>query len=648
MVDSKGLTKIYPYFFFILFFVWGVLPYFSGGEAFSTPFENFTAKDNSFLAVTSFFDFDWKIWFTVVIFAFVFFSLVKELLPPDIIMLIGAGIFVVTGIITPKEFLQGFSQDIIITLAMLFIIARSLEINGLINILAKRSLPKAKRSMRQLLCMMLPLSAASAFLNNTPIVLILTPIIRKWALERKMSPSKFLIPLSYATILGGTCTLIGTSSNLIVDGLLRANNPGTALDFFELSYIGIPFAIVGFLYMILIGHHLLPNRLDTTTAAIEQTREFTSEFRVEEGCVLCNETIREAGRKYFKGEYLVEIERGDIIMDSPGPGEIILSGDRLVFIGDIEVIAEIHTIKGLRSIADPHFELDVTSSHFSEAVIATTSSLVGKSLKRVNFRQSYGASVLAVYRQGKRLTGSVGDIILQPGDTLMLLSSEAWEPGSTYNNDFFYIRFSEKIALFSPYKAIVVLGILVSMVVAAVYGVPMMVASLSAVSALVMTKSISIREARKAVRWNLLVLIASAFAFGTALQTTGVANYLAQSILYIVGNNPHLLIAGIFALTMITTEVITNNAAALLLLPIAMQTARLGGFDSPEAMKAVAVTVAVSASCSFATPIGYQTNTIVYGPGGYKFTDYLKVGIPLSILFLILGTILIPVIWPLS
>lgn len=592
---------------------------------------------------------DWQGWFTIVVFIFVFISLLKEYYPPDIVMLVGAGVLVITGIIQPKDFLKGFSQDIIITLAMLFIVAKALELNGILNLLAHRALPKTKHTVKQLLLtMMLPLSAASAFLNNTPIVLMLTPLIRKWALSMGLSPSKFLIPLSYATILGGACTLIGTSSNLVVDGLLRAKNPESGLGFFELSYIGVPIAIAGFLYMFFIGHRLLPNRLDATTAATEQTREFTSEFRIVEGCILHNKTIEEAGKKYFQGENLVEIERGSAIIDAPDAKEVLLVGDRLVFAGDIEMIARLHGIKGLRSLADFHFNLDVTSSHFAEVVIATTSSLIGKTLKKVDFRCNYGSSVLAVYRQGKRLPGDVGKIFLQAGDTLMLISGKPWELGILYNNDFYYIKYSEKLPLFHPVKGTIVICILLGMVVVATMGFSMMNASFCAVLALLVTKRISIHEARQSIRWNLLVLIASAFSFGNALLSTGVASYIATGVLTIVGKNENLLIGVLFAMTLVITEIITNNAAALLIFPIALQIIRLSGFESVQAMKAVAVTVAIAASCSFATPIGYQTNTIVYGPGGYKFSDYFKVGLPLSFIILILGTFLIPYFWPLS
>jgi len=229
---------------------------------------------------------------------------------------------------------------------------------------------------------------------------------------------------------------------------------------------------------------------------------------------------------------------------------------------------------------------------------------------------------------------------------LMLLSSTPWR-GQIYKNDFHYIRHNEPVHLFTPKKWVLIIGTVIAMVTAAAMGVPMVLASMSAALFLMITKSVPFREIRRSVTWNVLILIASAFGVARAVQVTGVATFFAEIILKMVGENPHILIAAIFLATMVTTEFITNVAAALLIFPIAVQTSRLAGFESISALKAVGITIALASSCSFATPIGYQTNTIVYGPGGYKFTDYMRVGIPLSILVFITAMFLIPYFWPL-
>ncbi len=590
----------------------------------------------------------WQGWFTVGLFCLTFFALVKELMPPDLVMVLSAGILVMVGILTPAQFLAGFAKDILFIIAMLCIIVRTLEVNGILHIIASHLFPTAASPSLCMAWLLPPISAMSAFLNNTPIVLMMTSMVRNWALKREESPSRYLIPLSFAAILGGMCTLIGTSTNLIVDGLLRQYEPTLSISFFELGKIGLPIAIIGLIYIILLGYRFLPSRTDPTTALQEQTREFTVEMLVEEECPFVNQTIRKAWEGDLKDKHLVEIERSYQKIDSPGPEDVIRVGDRLIFVGDINQIADLHKIKGLKSTADPHFRLDPTSSHFSEVVVGTTSSLVGKTLGRVQFRKTYGASVLAVYRQGKRVEGRVRDILLQPGDTLMLLSTERWRGAEYYRNDFYYIRQDEKIVSFSPWRMAFLLSVLVAMVVAAALGVPMIIATLGAAMVYIFTKSISVREIQRSISWDILVLIGAAFGFGYGLQVTGVAKYFAQLVITISGAQPRALVGAIFIVTLCITELMTNNAAALIVFPIALQMVRLAGYDSSLAAKAVGITIAIAASSSFLTPIGYQTNTIVYGPGGYRFSDYAKIGFPLTILVAVMAIYWIPILWPLG
>ncbi|MGA8165307.1 MAG: SLC13 family permease [Waddliaceae bacterium] len=590
----------------------------------------------------------WEGWFTIVMFILTFICLVIEFRPPDITMLACTGILVIVGVLTPNQFLEGFSNDIVMTIAMLCIIVRAMEVNGVLEIVAKRVLTSSKNFYLQMLSMCAPVSVASAFLNNTPIVLLMTPVVRKWAMKNKMSPSKFLLPLSYAALFGGACTLIGTSTNLVVYGLLRRHSPEAAFSFFELAYVGVPCAIAGLLYLIFFGPYLLPSRLDPTTALMEETREFTAEFIVGPDCPLANKTVAEGARRYFRKELLIQIERNHAFIDSPSPDLVIFIGDRLVFAGGINQIAELHAIKGLESQADPHFKLDVTSSHFSEIVIPSTSLLIGKTLRQINFRSNYGASVIAVYRQGWRVLGNIRDIILQAGDTLMLLSGEPWTSEIYSNKDFYYIRHHEKLHVLDIGRAIFIVVTLVAMIISATLGVPILIASLAAVFLLMVTRSISIKEAQNSIMWNVLLLIACSFALGRAMETTGVADYFAELLLSVVSSAPYMLIGGILLVTICCTELITNNAAALILFPIAINVAKLAGYDSLEAIKAIGITIAIGASCAYAVPTGYQTHMIVYGPGGYKFSDFMKVGIFMDLIIWSIATTLIPRFWPLS
>ncbi|MEM1283586.1 MAG: SLC13 family permease [Chlamydiota bacterium] len=590
---------------------------------------------------------NWKGWFTLALLAATILALILEIRPPDITMLISSGILVIVGILPPAKFLDGFSHDIIMTIAMLCIVVRTIEIHGLLDVLAKNVLSTSKNIYRQLVSLMVPVAAASAFLNNTPIVLLMTPMIRRWALRNETYPSKFLIPLSYAAILGGMCTIIGTSTNLVIEGLLRQEAPNASLGFFELSYIGIPCGIAGLVYILLIGRHLTPERKDPLSAAEEDARKFTVEFFVNHDCPLAHTPIVEVAGKYFRNELLVQIERGEVVIDAPSQEEKILPQDRLVFAGDINHIAELHAIEGLQSLADPHFKLDASSSHFSEIVISSTSLMIGKTLRSLDFRAHYGASVLAVYREGDRVEGHVADVELQAGDTLILISSEEWHGGDYYTKDYYCIRNNQKLQVFHPWRVGFIVAVLIAMVTAATMGVSIMISSMAAVATFVFTRMITIREAQNSIVWNVLLLIGCSFAFAKTMVITGVASTFAHIILSVIGNEPVHLVGGILLVAIISTELLSNNAAALILFPIAAQVAKLAGFDTPTALKTVGITIAVGCSCGFAMPTGYQTHMIVFGEGGYKFTDFFKVGIPMDVVVWAVGTLLIPLLWPL-
>lgn len=588
----------------------------------------------------------WKSWFTIAVLIVMFVALIREVRPPDIVMAIAAGVLTVAGAISPRQLLVGFSSDVLVTIGLLCVVVRTWEVNGLLNIFSQYVLPKTTDYVKQMFGILIPLAALSAFMNNTVIVLMMSPVLRKYALSMKRSPSRYLIPLSYISIVGGFCTLIGTSTNLIIDGLLRQQNPSAGFSFFELGYVGLPIAVCSLFLIIFLGKVLLPDRIDVATAVAEDTKEFTGEFIVSEECPLVNQIIQDVSGKYFRGELLVEIERNGRKITSPNPFEVILVGDRLVFAGDINLIAELHAIKGLKSAADPHFELDVGSSHFSEVVISGNSFLVGKTLKTVNFRNHFGASVLAVYRDGKRILGNVGEIILDAGDTLVLLSSEEWR-GERFKRDFYYILYDEKLTVFDKWRALMVFGIAIGMVAMAAVGFAILTAVMAASLLYVFTKSISIREAQRSIIWNVLLLIASSFAVAKAVEVTGVAAYFAQILLSIFGTDPLLMTGGIIFVVSMFSQILSNNSAALLLFPIALNVVNLAGFDSLESLKSVGVMVAVGSSCAFMLPTGYQTHMIVYGPGGYYLTDFLKNGIILNFFIIFLGMFMIPYIWPL-
>jgi di/tricarboxylate transporter len=587
----------------------------------------------------------WQGWLTIVVFILTIYALFKEIRAPEVILLFSTGILLIFGVLNPEKFLSGFSNDILVTIAMLCVVGRALEVNGLLAFIAEKLLSHSQSVPLQMASYMVPMTFVSAFLNNTPVALLMTPIVRDFALKMGKSPSKYLIQVSYAAIFGGMCTLIGTSTNIIVAGLLKKTNEQAALSFFEIGKVGVPLAIISILYTIFIGRHFLPDRQDVKEALNKQIKDFTSEFLIGKGCPFIGKSIGELSKKYFPEQTIVQVKRGETFIDSPSLELILLEGDQVVFVGYLEKIVQLHAIDGLQTLADPHFDFDSDSSHFTEVVVTTTSWLIGKTLKKIQFRKHYQASVLAIYRQGERVKGDVRNTELQAGDTLMLLSQETWQ-GSLYENkDFYVIRDPEKLPCFDKKKVWWVCGITFGMIGAMILGVSVLVASLLAVFSLILTKSLSIREAKNSIIWETLLLIALTFGLAEAVVSTGLALKFSAFFLSIVGDHPLAFIGGILFITIVATEFLSNNATALLMFPIALETARLAGYESINAMKAIGIAVAIGSSTGFAVPTAYQTHMIVFGPGGYKFKDFVKIGVSLDLIYLVFSTILIFLIY---
>lgn len=519
---------------------------------------------------------NWQGWWTMLLLILLFVAFVWERFPADVTAIVGAGLMVMTGVISSGQFVRSFTQPIIPILAILFAMARALEFNGVLKLVATRALPQGEGYRRQLAALLIPMSAFSAFLNNTPIVLMMVPVVRKWTVDHGRVLSKFLIPLSYAVILGGSCTLIGTSTNLVVQGALRQTDPTAMFSFFELGKVGLPCTLLGLLYLIFLAPALIPVRADP--AAALSRAELTADFQVEEA------------------------------------------------VGQLKLATQ--------------------SPKLTEVVIAPTSPLLGKTARKVNFRDEYDTTLLTIYREGERVEGDAADIPFHPGDRLLLLGEHHYSKELYFGNDFYVIRHEEELPLFRPFRALCSVAALTGMIVAVALGVPMVLATLVALMALLATKAITLRQAFRSIEWNLLLLIGSAFAMGQGLVASGVADWVANWLLLLTGSNPFLLVGGCFLMTMMVTEIVTNNATALIIFPIAYQLFSLAGYESVNATKAVGVTIALAASYSFLTPIGYQTNTIVYGPGGYRFSDYIRVGLPISLIVWVTATLLIPLFWP--
>ncbi len=580
---------------------------------------------------------DFSFIFTATVIVVMTIFLIKEMFQPDITIFSALLLLTLGNVINVEEALVGFSNSGMLTVGFLFIVAEALKQTGILNRLGSALLGNDKNSLtKKLFRFLFPVSALSAFFNNTPIVAMLIPAVHSWAKKNEYAISKLLIPLSYAAILGGTCTLIGTSTNLVVHGLMIENGMG-GMSFFEISKIGVPVAIIGIVFIATIGHRILPNRKEPLINFGENTREFVVELKVESNYQHLKKTVESAGLRHLKGLFLFQIERQKQILAPISPDEKILLGDRLFFTGLPDTIIELHKTPGLSILKDTNFDLknydsDVFKTY--ETVISSTSPLLGMNVRESEFRGRYHAVIIAIHRNGKRVQKKVGDIVFHAGDTLLILAKHDFLKQWYNSKDFYLISESEKTPSKPKWYSYFSLSVLLLMVAAmALKVIPIILATALAAVTLILSKCISTDAAYKSVHWNVLLVIASAFGISQALVNSGIAAFLADKLILLQGPFGILgLLVGVYFMTSFYTEIITNNAAAAMLFPIAVATATQAGIDP----RPFAITVALAASASFATPLGYQTNLMVYGPGGYKFKDFLKIGLPMNLLIGIL------------
>ena len=562
---------------------------------------------------------------------------------PDMVMIFAVVTLLAAGIVSPEEALKGMSNEGMVTVAALFVVAAAIERTGALATLVDRVLGRpATLASAQFRTMVGP-GVLSAFVNNTPVVALMVPAIRDWARKNRFPVSKLLMPMNAAVVLGGLCTLIGTSTNVVVSGLVAAKR-GHPLGMFDITWLGVPLFLVGLVYLVVAGKYLLRDRTPVLDSSADP-RQYTLEMIVEPGSPLAGRSIEEAGLRHLDGLFLMEIDRGGHVIAAVSPTTGLEAGDRLVFVGVLDSVVELQKIRGLRPASDQVFSLDGPRSErvLVEAVVSASCPLVGRTIRDGHFRTTYGAVVIAVARDGERVQRKIGDIALEPGDTLLLEAGPSFLERQRSNRHFYLV--SEVDGSNPPRhdKAWIAGVVLAAMVLAAATElVPMVAAALVAACAVVATRCISSGEARRSIEWESLLLIAASFGLARAMEKTGLAESIAHSTIAAAGDRPHLVLAALYFVTMVFTELMSNNAAAVLTFPIAWQTAAdLGVNPMPFVM---AITVA--ASCGFATPMGYQTNLMIYGPGGYKFADYVRFGGLLNLLVMALTVALAPLIWP--
>ena len=577
------------------------------------------------------------------------FALVRELASPDLIMLSALAALMGLGAVTVEAGLSGFAEPAVLTIGSLFVFATVVQRTGALDRVLDGMRPRSNSIGPALARIMLPASAFSSVTNNTPLVALLVPQVERWCRRVGLAPSKLLLPLSYATILGGMSTLIGTSTNLVVSGLLAQSSvDGRGLGFFDLAWIGVPAALVGFLYMRFLGHRLLPEKADAAVLAEESLRSYHFELVVPAESELVGKSVGESGLRQLRDAFLGHIVRRATLVGPVAPGLCLESGDVLAFTGDADAMHELIERTDLeRPLRSAEGTAETRHLPLFEAVVSANSSLQGSSLKKVNFRERFQAVVIGIHRAGRRLEGPLGRVALETGDLLLLEAQEGFARNWNGSSEFYMVaplaRPERRRSRGGPW----VLALFVAFVVTVATGLlSVTVASFAAALLAVFIGRLSPHDARRALDLSVLLVLAAAFGIAAAMRETGLDAFLAAQLLEWTGAVAPVLgalgvLALIYLVTNLLTEILTNNVAAVMVFPIGLQMASQLHVEP----RACAVVTAIAASASFATPIGYQTNLMVLGPGGYSFRDYLHVGLPLNAIIFLLTLALVYVFW---
>ncbi|WP_458526954.1 SLC13 family permease [Onishia taeanensis] len=582
-------------------------------------------------------------WLAVAVVVAVFPLMALTRIGTDMILLGAVVVLMTFGVIGPDQALAGFSSSGLFTVAFMYVLVASIRETGGIDLIIRHGLGRPRSEGSAQWRLLVPVAAMSGFLNNTPVVATYIPAVLGWSRRIRLPASRFLMPLSFASILGGTVSLLGTSTNLVVNGLLGERYPQLTLGLFDIAWVGVPMAVVGVLYLALVGRHLLP-RGGGTAQAFENPREFTIEMEVDPAGPLVDKSVEQAGLRHLEDLFLVEIERGGNVVSVVGPGEMLKGNDRLVFAGTSAGAVELQQIRGLMPShqGESSLEKDYKERRLVEVVVSDQCQFVGQRIREGHFRTLYGAAVLAVCRRGERVAGNLGQIRLQPADVLLLEARPPFIERHRQSRDFLLISQVNGQARPIHEKAWQAWSILGGVVVLATFGVlSMLNAAMLGAGLAVITGCCSVGAAKRGMDTQVLLTIAASFGLGAALESSGAASALASAALGLVDASPWLLLVGVYVLVALLTALVTNNAAAVITFPIVTAAAEnLGVSPMPYV-----IAVMFAASASFITPIGYQTNLMVYGPGGYRFLDYLRVGGPLNLITAAIALWLIPQVW---
>lgn len=579
---------------------------------------------------------------TFVVLAAVIAGLTLTRVSPDMVLLAGLATLLVAGVLTPAEAFGGFSNEGLATIAALFIVAEGLRRTGGVNFVGLKLLGRPSSLTAAQLRLMTPVAALSAFLNNTPVVAMMMPVVSDWARRQNLSVSKLLLPLSYASILGGLVTLVGTSTTLVVNGLMLATPGQQGFSMFDIAWVGIPAALVGIAYVPFASKWLLPDRRPAHTQ-LDDPREYVVEMVVQPQSPIVGSSVENAGLRSLPGMYLMEIQRGEDIV-SAEPTTRLQASDRLMFVGVVESVVDLQKVPGLMPAPDQLFKVNNPRSHrcLIEAVVGR-GRLAGLTVREAKFRTNYNAVIIAVSRDGERIKKKVGDIRLQSGDTLLIEGHPSFVESQRNAREFLLVSPVEDSTPVTHERAWIARALMLVMVVLAATEVTSMLkAACIAGGGMVAFRCLRPVHAKRAIDLSVLLGIGAGLGIGVAMDRSGAAAYVATGFVKAAGTNPTVALAVIYLVTTVLANLITTQAAAVLVFPVALATAEGLGVN----FMPFAIALTVAAASAFATPVGYQTNLMVYGPGGYRSSDFLRIGGPLSLLVWVTTVIVTPLAFP--
>lgn len=581
----------------------------------------------------------WQAWLVLSVLLGMLVVLAFDRMPTVVAMGAGITVLLVSGAIDDDTALAGLSSEAAATIGALYVIAAAISTTGALSWLIDKLLFSKDGGIARFSS---GTALVSAFVPNTPLVALAAPRVVRWSRKHGISPSRLLMPLSYASILGGVVTLIGTSTNLVVSDVLESSG-GEPLGLFEMTPVGLPVALVGVVVMTLVVPRFLKDRTAAGESMRETARKFQIQMVIEDSGPLVGVTIAAAGLRDLGGVFLAAVERHDHMIPAR-PDDELQAGDHCYFIGDVARVVDLQEVAGLRSAEHQHvLGSEGPGSRLYEAVVGGRSDLAGRSLKSAGFRARYDAAVLAVHRTSGDVVGKLGEVPLHIGDVLLVLAGPDFATRWKDHGDFALVASIDEPPPPRRGRAWVATAAFVAFVALATSGaVSLFAAALIAAAVVVAGGALSLSEARHAVDLNVVLTIALSISVGGAVTSTGLDLEIAE-MLARVGNpiGSWGLLAATIVATQLLTEILSNSGAAAIMVPVGMAAAVSTGGDP----RAFAIGVLIGASCSFLTPVGYQTNLMVYGLGGYRFTDFTRVGFPLTISSAVVATAMLEMLY---